>query len=249
MQESERAGDCPVLIVDVAAEMAIVCARNQMSRGIEVVLAPGAHGETVEQKSADLVESMGKSRQIEPHEEALVNLKARSAEGAGVQTMRVQEKLRFNPVDARRILKQLDQALKQSQLDIGGRGLRVLRLKGEDVADHGFVLFIDAEEVACNTPILNGYVTGQQARIQILQQQIGGGSVIPFEALAPQTGFGFEQRAQAGCLRSAGGRGSRSWSAGVMVSRPLQSVRIYAQESTAASAMNPQKRTKYLDLY
>ena len=72
-----------------------------------------------------------------------------------------------------------------------GRGLVA---RGVDVADDGFVAFVDAEGEADDAAAVERDEAGKDARIQILEQELGGGFVVPVEALVPEFGLLFEER-------------------------------------------------------
>ena len=54
--------------------------------------------------------------------------------------------------------------------------------------------FVDAEAEANNASSVERDEAGKDARIEILKQELGGGSVVPVEALVPELGLLFEQR-------------------------------------------------------
>src|SRR5271163_1064196 len=68
--------------------------------------------------------------------------------------------------------------------------------RGEGVADNRFVFLVNAENIAGGTAVFDSDVAGENPRVEILQEQIGGGAVIPSEALVPEADLLFEHRTE-----------------------------------------------------
>ena len=78
-----------------------------------------------------------------------------------------------------------------------GDGERVWFGAGDvDVADDGFVAFVDAEAEAAEAAPVEGDEAGEDAGVEVLEEKLGGGAVVPAEALIPDLGFLLEERAE-----------------------------------------------------
>ena len=68
----------------------------------------------------------------------------------------------------------------------------------ENIADNGFLGFVHGEAVAADdaSGALDGNEAGEDAGIEIAQEQFDGLGVIPAEALLPEACLFVEQRAQ-----------------------------------------------------
>lgn len=64
------------------------------------------------------------------------------------------------------------------------------------IADYGLRTFIDAEDVTADASLMQGYIAGQDAGVEILQQQFSGAAVIPTKTCAPHATFFFKDRTQ-----------------------------------------------------
>src|SRR5271170_619730 len=107
----------------------------------------------------------------------------------------MEEKLRLDAVDARGVDQELDQVVEQAKLDIGRGRCAVASGNDEGVANHCFVFFVDAENVAGDAAVFHSNVAGKDPRIQILQQQVGGGAVVPSQPLVPKADFALKHGA------------------------------------------------------
>ena len=77
-----------------------------------------------------------------------------------------------------------------------GQSLRGIGGCGEGVADYGFLAFVDAEGEAADAAAVEGDESGEDARVEVLEEELGGALIVPAETLLPETRLGFEQRAQ-----------------------------------------------------
>ena len=98
------------------------------------------------------------------------------------------------------MLQQLDHMFEQTAFDIRSRlGISCGR-HGKNVADQGFFIFVDTEDITAYTAVLDGNVARQKTGVEVLQQQVGRSLEIPAEALVPDTAFRLQHR-----LEIAGG--------------------------------------------
>ena len=110
--------------------------------------------------------------------------------------MRMEEQLRLDAIDARRVGEQFDEVLEEAKLNFG-RGMRTAAAgHREGVADNRFVFLINSEYVAGGAAVLDGDVAGKNARVEILEEQISGGAIIPSQALVPKADLLIEHRTQ-----------------------------------------------------
>src|SRR5579885_3298082 len=68
--------------------------------------------------------------------------------------------------------------------------------KREHVSDDRLVLFVNAEDVSRDMAVFHGDKTGQCARIKVLEEEVGGGAIVPAQALAPEMAFFLQHRPQ-----------------------------------------------------
>ena len=133
-------------------------------------------------------------REIVLHEEAGKHGEAggakRLVDGAGV----VEEKLRLDALNARGVLEELKEIVEEGLRDL--KHLRWVVCGGEGVADNGFLAFVDAEGEATDAAAIEGDEAGQDAGVEILEEEFGRALVVPAQALLPETRLGFKQRAQ-----------------------------------------------------
>ena len=78
------------------------------------------------------------------------------------------------------------------RVDDGQRG-GILRI-GEDVAHDSLVAFVDAEGEPADAPAGQRDEAGQDARVEILQQQLCRGGVVPAQAPLPESRLLLQQR-------------------------------------------------------
>ena len=64
------------------------------------------------------------------------------------------------------------------------------------IADHALAAFIDKERVAANVAIFHGSISGQDFGIDIAENHLGGGPIVPGHHLRPQKGFALQQWTQ-----------------------------------------------------
>ena len=69
---------------------------------------------------------------------------------------------------------------------------------GEDIANDGLGLFVDAEGIAGDLAGVDGPVAGQHVAVEILHEQARGGPIVPVQALFPELALGLQHRAQHG---------------------------------------------------
>ena len=132
-----------------------------------------------------------RGREVAFKEEAGEDLEAGEEWG---QDVRVEEQeLGFDALDAGGVLKHFkDVAGEGLGGDQGGGG----RGRGEEVADDGFGVFVDAEGVTDDLAAVEGDEAGEDAVVEVLEEEVGGGAVIPAETALPGGGLLGEERAQ-----------------------------------------------------
>jgi hypothetical protein len=128
------------------------------------------------------------------HEEAGVNGEALLQEGLFEVAGVVEQELGFDAIDIGGVLEKLEQAMEKQLRGLEGLG-DIVR-EGVDVADDGLMAFVDAEGVAAYASTVEGDEAGQDARVEVLEQELGGGLVVPTETSLPEASLVFEQRAQ-----------------------------------------------------
>ncbi len=64
--------------------------------------------------------------------------------------------------------------------------LRRFARDGKGVADDGLLAFIDAEGEAADTSSVEGDEAGQDAGIEVLEEELGGALVVPTQSLLPE---------------------------------------------------------------
>src|SRR6266853_4906446 len=133
-------------------------------------------------------------REVVLHEQTGKHGEAGSEEGFVDRAGVVEQKLRLNPLDAGRMLQELEQVVQQELRD--GNHLRRVVRQGEGVAYYGFLSFVDAEGKAADASAIERDKSGQDAGVEVLQQKLGGALVVPAQALVPETRLGFEQGTQ-----------------------------------------------------
>ena len=64
--------------------------------------------------------------------------------------------------------------------------MRGVVVGGEGVADYGFLAFVDAEGEAADASAIEGDKAGQDAGVEILEEEFGGALIVPAKALLPE---------------------------------------------------------------
>src|SRR5260370_35183726 len=91
-------------------------------------------------------------------------------------------------------MEQLEQAAEEGLCGLEGLG-GIVR-DGVDVADDSLMAFVDAEGVAADAAAVESDEAGEDARVEILQEKLGGGLIVPAEASLPEARLGLEQGPQ-----------------------------------------------------
>ena len=92
------------------------------------------------------------------------------------------------------MLQELEQVVEEELRDL--KHLRRFVRDGEGVADDGLLAFVDAEGEAADASAVERDEAGQDAGVEVLEEELGGALVVPAQALLPEARLGFEQRAQ-----------------------------------------------------
>jgi hypothetical protein len=184
VQKAQGAGSGAVLIVDHTVQMSTIGERDQPARGGEVAIPPGPQMQGCGHRR-------GRGRefaaQLPLHEDARIGLETMTREYLTELSLGMQQKLRLDPAGARGALQQLQRVLQQPRLDavrtfpcLGG---------GKDISDHRLVLLIHAEDVTCGLAIFCRNKAGQDARIQVIEQELRRCPVVPAQTPLPQFGL------------------------------------------------------------
>jgi hypothetical protein len=130
--------------------------------------------------------------EVGDHEEARMGSEAARGEGLREGAGGEHEELRLDAVDAGGGLQHLEQMNEESLAD-GVAGALALA-EGVDVAEDGFGGFKDGEGVAGDLAAAQSDEAGEDAAVEIFEQDRGGAGVIPEEAALPAVGLFHEQR-------------------------------------------------------
>jgi hypothetical protein len=142
-----------------------------------------------------------RGREVVLHEKAGKQSEAGGEEGFVDRTGVVKQKLRLDPLDAGRMLQELKEMVQKELGDVDH--LRRIVRKRKGVAYYGFLAFVDAEGEAADAAAVERDEAGQNAGVEVLQEEFGGALIVPAQALLPEARLGFEQRAQLTCRKVA----------------------------------------------
>ena len=111
-------------------------------------------------------------------EETAKDLKSGGAKGWSEAAGGMEQQLRLDAVDVRRVEQQFEEVPQQGFFaGVGRAGGSVAAFVGagesEDIADHRLGLLVDAEDVTGHMAGFDGGVAGQHAVVQVLHQQPG----------------------------------------------------------------------------
>jgi hypothetical protein len=121
-------------------------------------------------------------------------VEAAAEEGCGEGSCGKHEELGLGAVDAGGSLEGLEEVIEEDVAD--GIGDSFGFVEGVDVADDGFVGFEDTEGVAEDAVVVEGDESGEDAAVDVIEQEIGCAGVVPLEAAVPALGFIAEERAE-----------------------------------------------------
>src|SRR5271170_2235750 len=110
--------------------------------------------------------------------------------------MRMKKELRLDAINARGVNEQFDEVLEEAKLNFSRGVVAVAARDGEGVADNRLVFFVYTENIAGGAAVLDSDVAGENAGVEILQEQVGGGAVIPSQAIVPEADLLIEHRTQ-----------------------------------------------------
>jgi hypothetical protein len=208
VKETQGAVQGTVLIVDARVDVVEIGLVDQLCGGLVVVRGPGEQLDVRREIGCGTVTVGGEGEawglrwrygacgrgKVVLHEEAGMHSEASGEEGlvdrAGVE----EEELRFDAMDAGRVLKELEEMMEKGAGDV--EHLRGVGGYGEGVSDYGFVSLVDAEGEAADASAVEGYEAWEDARVEILQEEFGGTLIVPAETLLPGPRLGFEKRAK-----------------------------------------------------
>ncbi len=82
------------------------------------------------------------------------------------------------------MLQQLEQVMQEELRDLND--LRRFACDGEGVTDDGLLAFVDAEGEPADTSSVEGDEAGQDAGVEVLEEELGGALVVPTQPLLPE---------------------------------------------------------------
>ena len=195
VEEALGAGEGAVLIVDFGVDVADVAALNEFGGGVVEAGGPAAEFD-VEGKGGGDGDCVIFELAVE--KEAGQGAEAGGRGDGGLDKGREdalveKQELRFDAADVGGGFEELE--------EVAGEGLddevRVGFAGGcVDVSDDGFEVFVDAEGETDDASAVEGDETGEDAGVEVLQEEVGGGAVVPVEALVPEGGLSLEERAE-----------------------------------------------------
>jgi len=133
-------------------------------------------------------------REVVLHEEARVHGEAGGEEDLVDGACVVEEKLGLDALDAGGVSEELEEVLKEGSG--GGEGLGGVGADGPGVSDDRLVALVNAEGEAADAATVEGDEAGKDARIEILEEKLGGALIVPAKTLLPDASLGFEERAE-----------------------------------------------------
>src|ERR1700686_3032600 len=123
---------------------------------------------------------------IEIHEDAGMAAEALLQKGARDLSSVVRQQLRLHAMDARRLLQGFDDVGEQAFFDLvpvgttGSAADRVAdRVADEEVDDNALILLVPKKGVAEKAAALDGGITGENFRVHVAEDHLGGGGVVP----------------------------------------------------------------------
>ena len=100
------------------------------------------------------------------------------------------QQLRFDAVDAGRLLQGFDHMDQQPAFDLLRAGSAIsISVSHEQIADHSFITFIDEKGVAEDLAPVDGSVAGQDLGIDVAQDHLCRAGVVPGEQARPDPGL------------------------------------------------------------
>ena len=192
VEEAEGAVEGAVLIVNAGIDVVEVGLVDEFGGSLVVIGGPLCEFDG----GREICDGGGVAgwREIVLHEEAGIHGEAGGEEGlvdgAGV----VEEELGFDALDAGGVVKELEELMEERLRDV--QHLRGVVGDGEGVTDDGFLGFVDAEGEAADAAAVERDEAGQDAGVEVLEEELGGALVVPAETLLPDARLGFEQRAE-----------------------------------------------------
>ena len=193
MKEALRAVDAAVLIVDPAVDVANVGEVDELGGGLVEGRLPGFKRDAGGQSVGGVWDAIG-SGEVRNHEEAWMRKEAAGREGGAEGAGGKHEELRLDAVDAGGGLQHLEQVNEEGLAD--GVGEVFAFAKGIDVAEDGLGCLKDGEGVAGDLTATERDEAGEDAAVEVLEQDGGRAGVVPEEAPLPAVGLFHEQRLQ-----------------------------------------------------
>ena len=194
VEETEGAVEGAVLVVDAGVDVVEIRLMDELGGCLVVVGGPAEEFDVRGQRGWGRNLRCVRGREVVLEEETGVHGESGGekgfVDGAGV----VEEELGFDALDVGRMLEELEKLVEEGLCD--REGLRGVAVGGKSVADYGFLAFVDAEGEAADAAAVEGDKAGEDAGVEILEEEFGGALVVPAEALLPEARLCFEQRAQ-----------------------------------------------------
>ena len=196
VKEAQGAVKGTVLVVDAGVDVAEVCGVDEFGGGLVKAGDPGAELDGG-WECGGLGQGWGGDGEVALEEEAGEDAEAGVEEGLGQGAGVVKEELGLDAVDVGGGFQDFE--------EVAGEGVGDGERRGgvgqdENVADDGLGAFIDAEAVADDAAAKQGDEAREDLLIEVLEEKLGGGGIVPAEALAPEDGFFLEDGAELGRL-------------------------------------------------
>src|SRR6478735_8767378 len=109
----------------------------------------------------------------------------------------MRQQLRFNAVNARRLLQGFDHVRQQAALDLLATAAIIARTN-EKISDHSFTALVNKERIAEDFTARNRGVAGQEFRVHVTENHLRRTAVVPAEQFSPHADLVLEQRTQIG---------------------------------------------------
>ncbi len=196
-----------VLVVDEGVDVSDVGLVDQLGGWLVVGWGPSAEFDVrwaVRRRrrvSLRAISGLRRAREVVLHVESRMHDEAGLEEGLFDGAGAVEEKLRLDAVDVGRVQEEIEEGAKEGVGDVQGCGWVVGYCVG--VSDDGLVSFVDAEGETADASAIERDEAGQDAGVEVLQQQLGRALVVPAQLLLPDAQPRFQAADGAGVRRSA----------------------------------------------
>src|SRR4029077_12916354 len=138
---------------------------------------------------------------IEIHEDARMAAEPLLQKGTRDFSGVMRQQLRLHAMDSRRLLQGFDDVGEQALFDlvpVGTAGSVADRVTDKEVADNALVLLVHKEGVTEDAAPLDGSIPGENFRVHVAEDHLGGGGVVPGKRVPPHGDLIFQQRSKVG---------------------------------------------------